>query len=259
MARNRYSRPRWGILLVALLVAACGESAGPTTTAAPTTTRPGPVTTVPTGPVVLSPEFVNGVIPGAELMLLVTQTDATAGEATVSATAPGATVTVRPTEISGDEVAEVTVVPDAVQGEAELTITIAVSTEEGTHTLTKTTTILPWEDDRAEQGSEVLGLFTPWLAENRPELGVDAETQFQGTFLAPELLIVSHYGFFDDRWEIVVSWHVMTPPDDFAEIYLRDRSELRPSLAFRIESWQTALEGGDYDLVEIEPPFEVTR
>jgi hypothetical protein len=241
-----------------MLMAACGESAGPTTTVAPTTTRPGPVTTVPTGPVVVSPEFINGVIPGSILVLLVTQADAE-GEASVNASAPGATVTVRPTEISGAEVAEVTVVPDGVDGEGELVITIEVKTEEGTDTVTRATTIVPWEDDRSEQGARVLGLFTPWLAENRSELGVDADTPFEGTFVAPELLIVSHYTFFNDRWEIGVAWHVMTAPDDFAQIYLRDRSELQPSLAFRIGSWQTALEGVDYEVREVDPPFEVTR
>lgn len=243
------------------LVAACEGSATPaTSTTEVTSTRPGPVTTTPVGPVVVSPEFIQGAIPGAEVVLLVSQNDETAGLATVTASAPGAEVSVRPSEISGTEVAEVTVVPDATATETELNIIIEVATGGTTRTFTRTASVLPWDDDRADQVAEILGLFTSWLAENRPELGVTPETEFEGTYLAPQLLVVSHYGFFnDDEWEIGLSWHIMIPPDDFAEIYLRPRAELRPTVAFRIDSWQTALDTGDYQITEVEPPFEVVR
>jgi hypothetical protein len=246
--------------LLLTLVAACDGSATPATSSSPaTSTRPGPVTTTPVGPVVVSPEFIQGAIPGAQVVLLVSQNDETAGAAVVTASAPGATVEVRPSEISGTQVAEVTVVPDATGTETELTITIEVATDDTTHTETRTTPVLTWEDDRAEQAREILGLFTSWLAENRSDLGITLETEFEGTLLAPQLLVVSHYGFFNDEWEIGLSWHVMIPPDDFSEIYLRPRSALQPTLAFRVGSWQTALDTGDYQIAEVEPPFEVVR
>jgi hypothetical protein len=255
---------------MALIVAACGTggegdtttTTEPVTTTAPastTSTRPTPTTSPSEGGVVVSPEFVQGAIPGAEVVLLVSQSDETAGVATVTASVDGGTVAVRPAEISGAEVAEVMVVPGATTTEIELDVIIEVTTDDITHTVTKTFTVLPWEDDRAEQAAQILGLFTSWLADDRPELGVTSETEFEGTLLAPQLLVVSHYGFFNDQWEIGLAWHVMIPPDDFAEIYLRSRSELQPSLAFRIDSWQTALETGDYQVSEVEPPFEVVR
>jgi hypothetical protein len=209
--------------------------------------------------VVVSPEFIQGAIPGAEVVLLVSQTDETAGAAMVTASAPGATVAARPSEISGTEVAEVTVIPEAATTETELTISIEVAIGGTTHSVSRTTQVLTWEDDRAEQASEILDLFTSWLAENRSDLGITPETEFEGTLLAPQLLVVSHYGFFNDEWEIGLSWHVMIPPDDFSEVYLRPRSALRPTLAFRIGSWQTALDTGDYQIAEVEPPFEVVR
>jgi hypothetical protein len=256
---SRFSKVVAAVVLLTL-VAACGGSATPATSTSPvSSTRPGPVTTTPVGPVVVSPEFIQGAIPGSEVVLLVSQNDETAGVAMVTASAPGATVAVRPSEISGTEVAEVTVVPDATATETELTITIEVATDDTTHTVTRTTPVLTWEDDRAEQAAEILELFTSWLADNRSELGITPETEFEGTFLAPQLLVVSHYGFVNDEWEIGLSWHVMIPPDDFSEIYLRPRSALRPSLAFRVGSWQTALDTGDYQIAEVEPPFEVVR
>jgi hypothetical protein len=255
---------------LALIVAACGAggqgdtttTAGPVTTTAPastTSTRPTQTTSPSDGGVEVSPEFIQGAIPGAEVVLLVSQSDETAGVAMVTASVDGGTVGVRPAEISGAEVAEVTVVPGTTTTETELDVIIEVTTDDVTHTVTKTFTVLPWEDDRAEQAAEILGLFTSWLSDDRPELGVTLETEFEGTLLAPQLLVVSHYGFFNDQWEIGLAWHVMIPPDDFAEIYLRSRSELQPSLAFRIDSWQTALDTGDYQVSEVAPPFEVVR
>jgi hypothetical protein len=217
------------------------------------------VTTAPTGDVIVAPEFIQGAIPGAKVVLLVSQASESAGEATVTAAAPGATVSVDPLRISGEGVAEVTVIPEAATSERELAITIEVVGDAGTHTLTRTTRVLPWEDDRGDQAREVLGLFTIWLAENRPELGVTPDIDLDGTYLAPQLLVASHYGFFNDQWEIGLAWHVMIPPDDFSEIYLRPRSDLRPTHAFRIGSWQTALTSGQYEVVEIDPPTEVIR
>lgn len=255
-------------LLLTTLVSACGGSATPATSiSTPTTststpaasTRPPPVTTNPVGPVVVSPEFIQGAIPGAEIVLLVSQTDENAGVAMVTASAPGATVVVQASEISGTEVAEVTVIPDVTTTETELTISIEVAVGGTTYSVSRMTQVLTWEDDRAEQAAEILDLFTSWLAENRSDLGITPETEFEGTLLAPQLLVVSHYGFFNDEWEIGLSWHVMIPPDDFSEVYLRPRSALRPTLAFRISSWQSALETGDYQIAEVEPPFEVVR
>lgn len=71
--------------------------------------------------------------------------------------------------------------------------------------------------------------------------------------------MVSHYTFYSPDWEVGAAWHIMVPPDDFAEVYLRSRGELRPSLGFRLDSWQTALEAGDLTITEIDPPMEVVR
>jgi hypothetical protein len=217
-----------------------------------------PTTTVPLA-VIVSPEHVNGVLPGSELLLLVGRTDGGNARATVTAQAPGATVSVEPSTISADDVAEVTVIPNATNEETELTVTITVTADSSTETVTRVVTVVPWEDDRDQQAAEILGLFTPWLAANRPELGLTPAAVFDGTFVAPHLLIVSHYAFLGDDWEIGVSWHVMVAPDDFAEIYLRPRSELRPTHAFRISSWQTAVATGVYEVTEVGPPTEVTR
>lgn len=245
------------VALAAVMLAfasSCGDSEESTTTIDLPTTSP---TVAPE--ILLLPEFVRGVIPGAQLLLLVTPADPAAGPIVITAEAPGAEVTVEPAEISGTQIAEVTIVPLEAASDSVLTATITASAGGQSRSVTREMNVLPWDDDRGEQGAQILGLFTPWLAENHAELGITPDTVFSGTHVAPELLVVSHYLFLNEEWEAGVSWHIMIPPDDFAELYLRPRDEMRPTRAFRIGSWQTALETGEYEVEEVTPPADVVR
>jgi len=51
-----------------------------------------------------------------------------------------------------------------------------------------------------------------------------------------------YYLFFSPEWEMGLRWHVMIPPHDWAEIYLRRRSELSSTRAWRIHSVDGQLE-----------------
>ena len=94
-------------------------------------------------------------------------------------------------------------------------------------------------------------LFIPWLAANRAELDIDEQTEWEGTIVRPHILVVSHYLYFSDEWELHVFWHVMIPPYDWARIELRRRfEETLPSLAFEVPSVSAA---GPVVVNEIEP------
>jgi len=269
MTRVRIGIRGWMVIsmsLVLIVSTGCGAMSSSTTRPSDRTTT----TVVPPAPtstseasgspqIVVSPEFINGAIPDSRLVLLVSLAASDGGPVTVTGEAPIALVTVDPSTISGDEVAEVTVVPGPTDTETTIDVTVSAAVGDRTTSVTRTVTIEPWEDDREEQGRRILGLFVDELADVHPELGLTHETSFIGTYTAPLLLIVSHYGFYSDDWEVGVSWHIMIPPDDFAELYLRPRTSLTPTRAFRIDSWQTALETGAYTVTEIEPPAEVVR
>jgi len=97
------------------------------------------------------------------------------------------------------------------------------------------------EDEVGPLAAEVRDLFIPWLAQNRPELGITEQTQWTGTIVTPHILVVTHYLYFSDEWEMHVFWHVMIPPYDWAKIELRRRFvETLPSLAFEIPSRSAA-------------------
>jgi hypothetical protein len=207
----------------------------------------------------VEPEFVQGAIPGAVTGVMVTIESETEAPVALTATATDAEVTVVPGTISPGEVAEVTVVAAAGADGRPMEIVVTGRRGDVEATGTRSTTVFDWADDRAGYAATLLGLFTTWLEAERPDLGITPDTEFSGSLVAPGLLVVSHYLFLSDDWEVGLSWHVMIPPDDWSEIYFRPRGGGVPTLAFRLSSQAGALEGGVVEISEAPPPVEVMR
>jgi len=200
----------------------------------------------------VAPEEIEDTIPGQVCVLLVTIEEddaaAAAGPVTITATAEGATAVVAHGALAAGEVAEVsvTMLPplagavEPANGPEGWSCTAVVRAERGgvSREIEVPITLTSEEEDFLEPvAAEMRDRFIPWLAENRPELGIDETTVWQGTIVKPHWLVVSHYLFFSDEWEMHVSWHVMIAPYDWARIELRRRfEETLPSLAFVISS-----------------------
>lgn len=152
-------------------------------------------------PLDLSPEFVQGAIPGATTGVLVTITDESpdGGPVTLTATAGGAQVDIDPQEIHQGEVAEV-MIADAATQERPLDITVTAARGDVEKTANRSTVVFAWADDRGDDADRLLVVFTEWLAEHEPEVGIDPETEFAGSFVAPGLLVVSHYLYLSQDW-----------------------------------------------------------
>jgi hypothetical protein len=208
------------------------------------------------------PDFVHGVIPGERLILLVSIGEGAAeGPVDLGVEASWCAGTVEPSRIAGDEVAEVSCVVAPVSGNDEVPVSLVVTGRRGSverrHEVS--TVIVPWEDTISDTAGAILGVFVPWLAERHPDLGISESTSFDGTVVAPMLLVVTHYAYFGDDWEIGLSWHIMVAPQDWAQIYLRPRNAMTPTRAFELTSWSTSLGGGAVEIREVPPPAQVTR
>jgi len=233
----------------------------------------------------VTPESIDDAIPGQRCVFLVTvQNEGIgAGAVNISAAAEGASVTVTPQAITSGQVAEVTVIPDdlvmtgtlpdiavndadgrppiigPVEPEPYMgeTLTVVVTGERSglEQTAAVTVVVSTGPDDIAPYATELRDRFIPWLAENHPELGITAGTQWTDTVVRPNIAVVMYYLFFSEEWEMGLRWHVMIPPHDWAEIYLRHRTtEVMPSYAFKI----TSLTAGD-DPQAVTPPESVWR
>jgi hypothetical protein len=147
-------------------------------------------------------------------------------------------------ELVGDEDSEdgrEPIQPIEPEPVADETLTLAVTGErEGIeHTVMVNITVSGTRDpaDLLPTAEGMRDRFIPWLAANHPELGITEETEWIDTVVRPHFFVVMYYLFFSEEWEMGVRWHVMIPPYDWAEIYLRHRTtETVPSYAFKIAS-----------------------
>ncbi|MBA7593847.1 hypothetical protein ES703_00781 [subsurface metagenome] len=209
------------------------------------------------------PENTMNSIAGQKCVFLVVVADegegSGEGEAVnISATVPGAAVTVYPQTITPGQVAEVTVVAP-IWSVPSVTLTVNIKGERGGLAQTEISTIVVemGEDALKPHAAEVRDSFISWLAANHPEFGITGETEWTGTIVVPYTFEVSYYLYFSEDWEMGVRWHVTIVPDDWAEIYLRKRfTETQPSHAFKIDSYETYKTKAYH---AIDPPESVWR
>jgi hypothetical protein len=204
-----------------------------------------------------APPEVRMAIPGQQVSFLVVVTNEDGGRepVTISATATGATVgPILPETLGPGVVGEVWVVPDPATTETTATVAISATRDGATATETRTIPVFPMIDERAADARPHFERRAAWLASEHPELGITADTAWDPQFVST-LLVVSHYAYFSDDWELTVAWHNMIPPDDWSEIHLRKRGvDVRPSIAYRQDSVADATEP-----YAVEPPEVVVR
>jgi hypothetical protein len=189
----------------------------------------------------VTPQQLNGKsIAGQHCVFLVTITDdgqESELPVSISAQAPGAGVAIYHEDMFAGEVAEVVVIPAQASVGKNITVTITGTRGSSTDEEAVNFEVIEGEDDRGEYAGELLDRFIPWLAANHPELGITEDTAWNGTMVSPQWLVVSHYLFFSEEWELHIEWHIMMPPYDWAKIDLRHRfDQLAPSYAFEISS-----------------------
>ena len=185
-------------------------------------------------------------IPNQKCLFLVTieenQTSQGSKAVTISATSTDCQITVFPQTITSGKVAEVTVVPAEADVGKNVTVTIQGERDGLKQTKIVTFEVIEEEDREETLGPEAVSIrnnFTQWLSTNHPELGITNETAWTGTVVNPRVLVVMHYMFLSEDWEMYVTWHVMITPYDWARIYLRHRyNQTAPTYAFEISSVQ---------------------
>jgi hypothetical protein len=242
---GRLARPL-SILVLALAVSDCAGGAAASSPSPPAPT-PSPTATPDFSISVSPPEQpieIRLVIPGVPSSFLVAVTDpaGSAGDVVIAATAKGVTITDIVPPTASKPVAEVWFVAGPVSDETDASITITATRGTVTKTELRSVRIFPMEDGRAADAAPYFQHWITWLAAEHPELGITASTKWEPRFVST-LLVVSHYAYYSDEWELTLAWHNMIPPSDWTEIHLRRRGvDLAPTLAFRQDSVKGATE-----------------
>lgn len=207
----------------------------------------------PTIPMGAEPNIIS--ITEQRVVFLVVITDTGQGSGfgetvSISATVPNAEVVVNYPSIKSGEVAEVVVIPNQLTENTNLTLTIQGIRNGFEQTKTITIEVFAGEDGIGDLAAEMRDKFIPWVATNYPELNITNQTNWSGTIVNPRILVVMHYIFFSDSWELYLTWHVTIQPHDWARIYLRQRFvDTSPSFGFEIPSVQ-----GQEEPIAIEIP-----
>jgi hypothetical protein len=139
--------------------------------------------------------------------------------------------------------------------------TLAVTGTRGsaTQSLSVSATAVPGIDDIQETALQIAAVFLKEL-HGTTVLGLPSDVSgLTGGTPVAGLLVVTHYAWFTDEYEIGLAWHIMVAPDDWSDIYFRPRGALRPTAAYRLSSWSTALAGGSYTVTPTTLPTEVMR
>lgn len=225
------------VLATALVLAGCGGGDG----GSPGAATPSPIPSASAAAFtleVLPAQFVGMTIGGQRVVFLITVSGTEAdGAAEIAATAEGAIITIEPQPLMPGVVGEVSLVPASVTAESQLTVTITAARGGVEQSQERTLTMMPGDETPAEDAALHLAPFVSWLATSHPELGITPQTAWDAS-RGSWVLIVEHYQYISEDWELGLAWHVMIPPDDWARIYLRHRwTESEPSLAFEISSF----------------------
>ncbi|MCK5396905.1 MAG: hypothetical protein KAJ33_01480 [Thermoplasmata archaeon] len=186
----------------------------------------------------ISDPIVYPAIPGQICVFLVDVYNLTGIDSVkISAKADGGMyndLTVYPETITESQVAEISIIPK--RSTIGQTVALEITGKMSGVSVTETIYIEVINDFDLIRGfaEDAKDIFVPWIAENYPELNIDENTVFEPTVVRHGLIIVEHYMFLSDEWEMYVTWHCTAYPDDWSKVYLRQRYvETAPSYAFK--------------------------
>jgi hypothetical protein len=179
--------------------------------------------------------------PGAGALLLaeVVVTPPGAEVALEATSDPVVALEVMPHDATGAGVREVLFRPAAGHVGSSIAVHVTGRADGRERTATMTVDVVDWDDAPEPMAATLRDAFVAYLATRHPELGIDASTTWEDLGFPSPVLIVSHRVFLSADWELGLAWHNTIAPDDWAEAYLRRRSEMAPSWAARIASVST--------------------
>jgi hypothetical protein len=99
-----------------------------------------------------------------------------------------------------------------------------------------------WSSDNLPDAIIKRNELIEWLEVEHPEFDTFSDINSFAYVTYPSHLVVEHWTFLYEEWEMRVCYHVMIPPYDWSKIYLRKRGEVDAVFAAKRESDDTTYE-----------------
>ncbi|MFX0074580.1 MAG: hypothetical protein ACFE96_04015 [Candidatus Hermodarchaeota archaeon] len=115
--------------------------------------------------------------------------------------------------------------------------------------------VIDWASKNITEVEIMRDAFISYFSSNRSAFGINETIIWDGFDNAPQILIVEHYLFRSEFWELSLSRHVMITPHDWVKVYIRPRNQIRPIWSGIIESWST----DNQSIIELDPPTSIFR
>jgi hypothetical protein len=135
-----------------------------------------------------------------------------------------------------DDTVEVTIQPSRDLAPGDYRIEVEARSTHCTRRLPLDVKVVAWDVGDGGESPQKRDEFLAWLNAEHPELGGFSSSGWSSYQTYPEILIVEHWTFLNERWEMRVCFHVMIPPHDWSMVRLRSREAWDPVLAARRDS-----------------------
>ena len=150
---------------------------------------------------------------------------------------------------------EIFLYPNQTHLEKSLEVNLTVTNNEISKSCTSIVSVVNWTIEVTTEILEMQDEFILFLENNYPSFNINGSTSWESFGNAPMILIVSHYLFKSECWEMELARHVTIAPHDWVKIYLRPRNSTQPLWYGIINSWNS----GNHTIEVIDPPEEIFR
>ena len=111
-----------------------------------------------------------------------------------------------------------------------------------TETITLEVEMIDWSSENLQDAIIKRDELIDWLEVEHPEFGTFTGENCYAYVTYTAHLVVEHWTFLYEDWELRICYHVMVPPYDWSKLWLRERGEVDAIFAARRESDGTIYE-----------------
>ncbi len=151
---------------------------------------------------------------------------------------------------------EIFLKPNSQHIDSEISVNLIASTESQLYSIGSCTIdIINWTSCAVEDSIAIRDHFIQYIESNTKFSNINSSTEWNFCGSPAQILIVEHYLFQSEFWEMEISRHVMISPHDWVQIYIRPRNQTSPNWSAKIDSWSL----DNSSIYEIETPAEIFR